>query len=122
MAYDVSGSVLDSADKELKDVIVSDGVQNVKTYSDGTYELKTDKTQLTFSKAGYVTKSFDLSKYKNSPSVNVDINLETIQKNTQGTQGSGDKPSMFNKKTLMYVGVGLVVLVGGYFVYKKYKK
>lgn len=122
MAYDVSGSVLDSADKELKDVIVSDGVQNVKTYSDGTYELKTDKTQLTFSKAGYVTKSFDLSKYKNSPSVNVDINLETIQKTPQGTQGSGDKPPMFNKKTLMYVGVGLVVLVGGYFVYKKYKK
>ena len=27
-----------------------------------------------------------------------------------------------NKKTLMYVGIGIVVLVGGYFAYKKFAK
>lgn len=115
MAYDISGNVVDSADKDLKDVIVSDGVQSIKTLSDGSYELKTDKQSLTFSKAGYVTKNFDLSKYKNSPSVNVDITLET-------TQAQGKPKDKNFKKTAMYVGVAIVVLVGGYFAYKKFKK
>ena len=118
MAYDISGEVVDSADINLKDVVVSDGVQSVKTLSDGSYELKTDKQQLTFSKAGYVTKNFDLSKYKNSPSVNVDITLETIK-----TQDKGKTKTMSKTmKTTLYIGIGVVVLVGGYLAYKRFKK
>ena len=111
MAYDIIGNVVDSADKELKDVVVSDGVQSVKTNNDGYYEIKTDKTRLTFSKNGFVTGSFDLAKYKNPSSVNADITLQTTQ----------PKEKNF-KKTAMYVGVAIVVLVGGYFAYKKFKK
>lgn len=116
MAYDISGEVVDSADINLKDVVVSDGVQNIKTLSDGTYELKTEKTQLTFSKEGYVTKTFDLSKYKNPSSVNVDLTLEAIQKNpTKSTKSN-------KQKMFIYIGLGVLVLVGGYFAYKKFKK
>ncbi len=120
MAYDIIGNVNDSADNGIKDVVVSDGVQSVKTNADGYYELKTEKTKLTFTKSGYNVNSYDLTKFKNPSSVNVDVTLTTKSSPIKGEDS--DKPSMFNKKTLMYVGVGLVVLVGGYFVYKKYKK
>lgn len=115
MAYDVIGNVVDSADKELKDVVVSDGVQNIKTNNDGYYEIKTDKTKLTYSKNGFVTGSFDLSKYKNPSSVNADITLQTIQ-----SQGQPKEKNL--KKTAIYVGVAIVILVGGYFAYQKFKK
>ena len=118
MAYDISGEVVDSADINLKDVVVSDGVQSVKTLSDGSYDLKTDKTQLTFSKEGFVTKTFDLSKYKNPSSVNVDITLETIKSQDKGKTKTMSK----TMKTSLYIGLGLLVLVGGYLAYKRFKK
>lgn len=120
MAYDISGEVVDSADINLKDVVVSDGVQSVKTNNDGSYELKTDKTQLTFSKAGYVTKNYDLSKYKNSPSVNVDITLETIK--SQDKDKGKTKTMSKTMKTSLYIGLGVLVLVGGFLAYKRFKK
>lgn len=122
MAYDISGEVVDSADINLKDVIVSDGVQSVKTFSDGSYELKTEKQQLTFSKAGYVTKNFDLSKYKNSPSVNVDITLETIKTQDKNKDKGKTKTMSKTMKTSLYIGLGVLVLVGGYLAYKRFKK
>jgi hypothetical protein len=124
MAYDIIGNVNDSSDNGIKDVIVSDGVQSVKTNEDGYYELKTDKTKLTFGKNGYNVNTFDLSKYKNPSSVNVDVTLTT--KSTSNTTPTPptktDEKAKSTKKILIYVGVGLVVLVGGYFIYKKLKK
>ena len=120
MAYDVIGNVVDSTDRELKDVIVSDGSQSVKTDADGYYELKTDKTNLTFSKNGYTTGNFDLSKYKNPSSVNADVTLKTIQENSQGNNNIvvGSR----KLKPIVIIGLGLLAVVGGYFLYKKYKK
>ena len=115
MAYDVIGNVVDSADKELKDVVVSDGIQSVKTNNDGYYEIKTDKNRLTYSKNGFVTGSFDLGRYKNPSSINADITLQTSE-----PQGQNKERNL--KKTAIYVGVALVVLVGGYFAYRKFKK
>ena len=114
MAYDIIGNVNDSLDNGIKDVVVSDGVQNVKTNTDGYYELKTEKTKLTFTKNGYNVNTYDLTKFKNPSSINVDVTLTTMNK-------SDEKPK-FPMKTLIYVGVGLVVLVGGYFIYKKFNK
>jgi hypothetical protein len=117
MAYDIIGNVNDSSDNGIKDVVVSDGVQNVKTNEDGYYELKTEKTKLTFTKNGYNVNTYDLTKYKNPSSVNVDVTLTT--KSTSNTTPS---ESSSKKKMIIYVGVGLVVLLGGFFIYKKFKK
>jgi hypothetical protein len=113
--YDIIGNVNDSQDLPLQGVLVSDGSKSVTTNEDGYYELKSDKKSLTFSKGGFITSSFDLSKYKSPASVNVDVTLKQItEKNTKNNKKM--------TKTLIYVGVGLVVLVGGFILYKKFKK
>jgi len=114
MAYDIIGNVNDSSDNGIKDVVVSDGVKSVKTNEDGYYELKTDNTTLTFTKNGYNVNTYDLTKFKNPSSVNVDVTLTEKSVNMP-------KPKTM-KKTLISVGISLVVLVGGYFIYKKFKK
>lgn len=116
MAYDIIGNVVDSADNELKDVLVSDGTQNIKTNNDGYYELKTEKNKLTFSKNGFVTQTFDLSKYKNPSSVNVDITLQTTSNNNIPT------PKNNKNRLFLTIGLSVVALVGGYLLYKKYIK
>lgn len=117
MAYDIIGNVNDSSDNGIKDVVVSDGVQNVKTNEDGYYELKTEKTKLTFTKNGYNVNTYDLTKFKNPSSVNVDVTLTT-----KSTSNTNPSESSSKKKMIIYVGVGLLVLVGGFFIYKKFKK
>ena len=113
--YDIIGNVNDSQDLPLQGVIVSDGSKSVTTNEDGYYELKTESKTLTFSKGGFITSSFDLSKYKNPSSVNVDITLKQITENNK-------KNNKKMTKTLIYVGVGVVILVGGFFLYIKFKK
>jgi hypothetical protein len=111
--YDVIGNVVDSNDTALKDVNVSDGVQNIKTDADGYYEIKTEKKDLTFTKIGFVDGAFNLGKYKLGAKVNADVTLELIK-----------PPTFFqkNKKTIMYVGIALVLALGGYLVYKNASK
>jgi hypothetical protein len=121
MAYDIEGEVKDSSDNPIKGVSISDGVQKYTTLSDGSYALKTDATKLTFSKDGYNNNTFDLTKYKNPSPVNVDITLTTKSASNTPSKKTDEK-SKFPTKTLIYVGVGLVVLVGGYFIYKKFNK
>ena len=62
MAYDVIGNVVTSGDVPVKDVVVSDGTQQIKTDADVYYEIKTTKKTLTFSKDGFLNSTFDLGK------------------------------------------------------------
>ena len=115
--YDVIGNVSDDNLLPIKDANVSDGRQSVKTNSDGYYELKTDKKTLTYTADGYATNTFDLGKYKLGAKVNADVTLKASTSKLK-------KGSFFedNKKTIIYVGIGIVVLVGGFYVYKKFIK
>ena len=109
--YDVIGNVVDSNDKGIKDVVVSDSVQNIKTDSDGYYEIKTEKKTLSFKKGGFTANSFDLGKYKLGTKVNADVTLIGATETKKS-----------NKKMYIYIGVAIVVLVGGFFVYKRFSK
>jgi hypothetical protein len=111
--YDVIGNVVDANDVAIKDVVVSDGKQQIKTDADGYYEIKTTSRTLTFNANNYKPNTFNLGKYKLGAKVNADITLDGLS--------PINKMNFFqkNKKTIMYVGIGLAVLVGGYFVYKK---
>lgn len=114
--YDVIGNVVDANDVALKDVVVSDGKQKVKTDADGYYEIKTTSKTLTFNADKYAPNTFDLGKYKLGAKVNADVTLSGLTPLNQKNFFQN------NKKTLMYVGIGLIVVVGGYFVYKKFAK
>jgi len=113
--YDVIGNVVDSKDVAIKDVVVSDGKQKIKTDADGYYEIKTTSRTLTYNADNFEPNTFDLGKYKLGAKVNADITLKG------GALKSGNWIQN-NKKTLMYVGIGIVVLVGGYFAYKNLAK
>jgi len=113
--YDVIGNVVDSNDVAIKDVVVSDGKQKIKTDADGYYEIKTTSRTLTYNADNFEPNTFDLGKYKLGAKVNADITLKG------GALNSGNWIQN-NKKTLMYVGIGIVVLVGGYFAYKNFAK
>lgn len=111
--YDVIGNVVTSGDAPVKDVVVSDGTQQIKTDADGYYEIKTEKKTLTFSKSGFVNSTFDLGKYKLGAKVNADVTLNAT---------SVDEKSKTNKKMYIYIGVGIVLLIGGYLIYKRMNK
>jgi hypothetical protein len=115
--YDVIGNVVDSNDTAIKDVIVSDGIQNIKTDADGYYEITTEKRDLRFKKSGFEDGAFNLGKYKLGAKVNADVTLKSISKELE----SGNFFTK-NKKTIMYVGIGLVVVIGGFYAYKKFGK
>ena len=115
--YDVIGNVVDENNKAIKDVIVSDGKQNIKTDADGYYEIKTAVKTLSFNANGYMPKTFDLGKYKLGAKVNADVTLEGM-KPTETNLNFFQK----NKKTIIYGGIAILVVVGGYFVYKNYYK
>jgi len=113
--YDIIGNVVDENDSPIKDVVVSDGKQKIKTDADGYYEIKTTSRTLTYNADKYAPNTFDLGKYKLGAKVNADVTLK----------GGALKSGNFfqdNKKTIMYVGIGIVVLVGGYFAYKNFAK
>ena len=90
---------------------------------------------MTFTKDGYNVNTFDLTKYKNPSPVNVDITLTTKSASNKPTSNttptdvqSKSKGGFFtwstkttSQKAFFVIG-GLVVLVGGYFIYKKFKK
>ena len=118
--YDVIGNVVDENVLGIQDVIVSDGKQKVKTDADGYYEIKTDSKTLTYSANGYAPNTFNLGKYKLDAKINADVTLKAVAVPLK----NDNKISSFlqkNKKTLMYVGIALVVGVAGYYLYKKSK-
>ena len=115
--YDIIGNVVDANDVAIKDVVVSDGKQKIKTDADGYYEIKTTSRTLTYNADKYEPNTFDLGKYKLGAKVNADVTLKA----KSGTLKTGNF-FQDNKKTLIYVGIGIVVLVGGYFAYTKFAK
>jgi hypothetical protein len=80
--YDIIGNIIDEKNRPIIGVVVDDGFKGTSTDGLGYYELKTDKKKINFRMIGFKEQSFDLSKYKDGSSVNVDINLKP---DTEGT-------------------------------------
>ena len=80
--YDIIGNIIDEKNRPIIGVVVDDGFKETSTDGLGYYQLKTDKKKINFRMIGYKQESFDLSKYKDGSSVNVDINLKP---DTEGT-------------------------------------
>lgn len=124
--YDIIGNVTDESNLPLPGVLVEDGSTGVNTDANGYYELKTNKKTINFRGLGYEPYSFDLSKYRDGSSVNVDAILKRDLAAT--TYGGVDivakrtpPPAKKNYKGL-YITLGLLALAGlGYWAYKKYK-
>jgi N terminal of Calcineurin-like phosphoesterase len=121
MAYDIIGNVVDKNNKGLKNVNVSDGITSVKTNEDGYYEIKTEKKELDFYLNGYDQAKYDLSKYKNPSSLNVDITLNLAPQVDNSKNQGTTKLNNYGKIILIS---GSVILIGilGFLAYKKFKK
>ena len=122
--YDIIGNVTDEMNLPIPGVVVDDGFKAATTDEKGYYEIKTDKKTLNFRMIGYAPYSFDLSKYRDGASVNVDA---TLQRDVSGTtykpfEVVAKRTPPKNKYRGLYIYLGVVALLGlGYWAYKKYK-
>lgn len=123
--YDIIGNVVDESNLPLPGVLVEDGSTGVNTDANGYYALKTNKKTINFRGLGYEPYSFDLSKYRDGSSVNVDATLKRDLAATTygGFEVVAQRPDP-PKKNLkgLYITLGILALAGlGYWAYKKYK-
>jgi hypothetical protein len=117
--YDIIGNVVDEQNAPLIGVIVDDGVEKVSTDKFGGYALKSSKKSLNFNLNGYQTQTFDLTKYKDGSSVNVDIKMiKSPVVDPQAKSQTSTKPNKVLIWSLVGVGVALVSFV----IYKIAKK
>lgn len=113
--YDIIGNVVDENNKPLIGVIVDDGANGVPTDINGYYEFKTPAKKINFYFIGYKKQSFDLSKYKEGSSVNVDIKLipvENFEKTFEYSEKSG-------KRKLIFGGISALILGSATFYISK---
>jgi hypothetical protein len=146
MALDIIGNVVDKNNKEIKGVKVTDGVVTTTTNEDGYYEIKTEKTLLSFSLAGYPPKAIDLKSYKNPSSINLDVTLdgasakndldavlnggsttnkddkkESKKEDTKNPKVSEEQEGDKTSKIFLVVGVLAVLGLVGFLAFKKMK-
>jgi hypothetical protein len=144
MALDIIGNVVDKNNKEIKGVKVTDGVTTTTTNDDGYYEIKTEKTLLSFSLAGFPPKAIDLKSYKNPSAINLDVtldgasaknDLDSVLKGDSSTKKEEKKDDGKNQKSnevivekdntskyLLWGGALVLVALVGFLAYKKMKK
>jgi len=105
---------------------VSDGSTSVQTDSKGYYQIGAMSTKLTVEKSGFYPNSIDLSQNKSGSNVNADVTLQMKDIKTAQSimPGEMDMPAPKPKGNMkwLYIGIGLVVAIGGYMYYKKNKK
>jgi hypothetical protein len=123
--YDIIGNVTDESNLPIPGVLVEDGFTGTQTDANGYYALKTDKKIINFRGLGYEPYSFDLTKYKDGSSVNVDATLKRDLKATTygGVEIVAERPTPPKKKyKALYITLGVLALAGlGYLAYKKFK-
>lgn len=132
--YDVIGNVTDEKNAPIVGVLVDDGFKGTNTDSNGYYALKTDKKTLNFRMIGFKQQSFDLGKYRDGSSVNVDITLlpdtetttlkpfEVVAKRNPQIiiEEKGLTKTQMRNIGIALIGIG--ILLTSFLVYKAVKK
>jgi len=121
--YDIIGNVTDELNLPIPGVLVEDGYNGTSTDEKGYYALKTNKKLINFRGLGYLPYSFDLSKYKDGSSVNVDAQLKQDKAATtyKPVEVVAKRTPPKNDYRALYITLGLLVIGGlGYWAYKKY--
>ena len=132
--YDVIGNITDEKNAPIVGVVVDDGFKGTNTDNNGYYALKTDKKTLNFRMIGYKQQSFDLGKYRNGSSVNVDITLlpdtdtttyKPVEIVSQRTPSIIVQEKGLSKNQMRNIGIALIgvgILLTTFLVYKAVKK
>jgi len=117
MSYNVIGNIVDEENKPLVGVLVDDGSIGTSTDSNGYYEITTNKKSLNYRLIGFNNQTFDLTKYPDGSSVNVDIKM-TI--NPSDLKTLSIEEDALVKKLPLAIPTALVLAISTYFVAKKY--
>jgi len=128
--YDIIGNVVDEQNRPILGVVVDDGFKGTSTNSMGYYSLKTDKKRINFRMIGFKQESFDLSKYSDGSSVNVDITLKpdteiTTYKPVEIVSPRTKQKKGLSKNQMRNIGfamIGLALILTSVLVYKAVKK
>ena len=117
MSYNVIGNIVDEENKPLVGVLVDDGSIGTSTDSNGYYEITTNKKSLNYRLIGFNNQTFDLTKYPDGSSVNVDIKM-TI--NPSDLKTLSIEEDALVKKLPLAIPTALALAISTYFVAKKY--
>ena len=119
MAYNVIGNVVDEKNKPLIGVSVDDGSNGVITDINGYYAINAINKSLNFRMIGYETQTFDLSKYPDGSSVNVDI---TMVENKDVLSKLDIDAKKTNRKYVISISTALLATIATHYIAKRYTK
>lgn len=119
MAYYVMGNIVDEKNNPLVGVVIDDGSNGVVTDANGDYTITTNNKSLNYRYIGFESQTFDLSKYTDESSVNVDIIMKENEELQSKLVVEADST---NRRVVIGISTAIVTALATYYIAKKYTK